>query len=293
MNMLRGSIVAMVTPMLDDGTVDFPSLNKLIDWHIESGTNAIVAVGTTGESATLNVTEHLSVVEATVKHVNKRIPVIAGTGGNSTAEAIALAKEAKKIGADMSLSVVPYYNKPTQEGIYQHFKTIAENTELPIILYNVPARTIVDMSNDTALRLAQIDNIVGIKDATGNLARGCDLFMRKPEGFAVYTGEDAVTLPFVLSGGDGVISVTANVAPALMSQMVNAALKLDVLEARKLNNDLQGLHSSLFCEANPIPVKWAVAQMGKCGKTIRLPLTELSKEKHSLVLDAMKRAHCL
>lgn len=291
--MLRGSIVAMVTPMLADGSVDFPSLNRLIDWHIENGTQAIVAVGTTGESATLNVSEHLSVVEATVKHVNKRIPVIAGTGGNSTAEAIILAKEAQKLGADMSLSVVPYYNKPTQEGIYQHFKAIAENTTLPIILYNVPARTIVDMSNDTALRLAQIDNIIGIKDATGNLARACDLFKRKPEGFAVYTGEDAVTLPFILSGGDGVISVTANVAPALMSQMVNAALELDVLKARKLNDDLQGLHANLFCEANPIPVKWAVAQLGKCSKTIRLPLTELSKEKHSLVLDAMKQAHSL
>ncbi len=290
MNMLRGSIVAIITPMLEDGRVDFPSLNNLIDWHIESGTKAIVAVGTTGESATLSVDEHLSVIEATVKHVAKRIPVIAGAGGNSTAEAITLASEAEKLGADMSLSVVPYYNKPTQEGLYQHFKAIADKVPLPIILYNVPGRTVVDMDNEIVLRLAQVDNIIGIKDATGNLARACELFMRTPEDFAVYTGEDGVAMAFVLSGGDGVISVTANAAPGLMSQMVDAALNLEVTKARELNNRLQGLHHCLFCESNPIPVKWAVAQLGKCSEAIRLPLTKLSASKQAQVNEALKQA---
>ncbi|WP_434777824.1 4-hydroxy-tetrahydrodipicolinate synthase [Neisseria sp. Ec49-e6-T10] len=291
--MLKGSIVAIITPMLEDGQVDYPSLNKLIDWHIQSGTDAIVSVGTTGESATLNVEEHLNVISATVKHVNKRIPVIAGTGGNSTAEAIALASEAQRLGADMSLSVVPYYNKPTQEGIYQHFKAIAEKTSLPIILYNVPGRTVADMSNETALRLAQIDNIVGIKDATGNLARACDLFLRAPENFAIYTGEDGVAMAFLLSGGHGVISVTANVAPELMKQMCDAALKGDIQQAKALNNKLQGLHSSLFCEANPIPAKWAVAHMGLCKDTLRLPMTPLSESGQTQVLAAMKQAQLI
>ncbi len=288
--MLKGSIVAIITPMQENGQVDYPALNRLIDWHIENGTDAIVAVGTTGESATLSVEEHLSVVEATVKQVNKRIPVIAGTGGNSTDEAIFLAQQAERLGADMSLSVVPYYNKPTQEGMYQHFKTIAEKCALPIILYNVPGRTVADMNNDTVLRLAQIDNIIGLKDATGNLTRACDLFLRAPEDFALYTGEDGVALAFILCGGDGVISVTANIAPKLMSQMVHASLDMNVAQARELNNKLQGLHSSLFLEANPIPAKWAAAKLGLCGDTLRLPMTKLSEQYHQSVLNAIKQA---
>ena len=271
--MIKGSIVAIVTPMHEDGSLDLPAFRVLIDFHIEQGTDAIVVVGTTGESPTVNLEEHETLIAEAVKHVAGRIPVIAGTGANSTREAIELAAFAKRAGADASLSVVPYYNRPTQEGLYQHFKAIAEAVDMPHILYNVPGRTVADMNNDTVLRLAQIPNIVGIKDATGNIERGSDLLQRAPEGFAIYSGDDASTLALMLLGAHGTISVTANVAPALMHQMCVAALAGDVKTAREINFRLLGLHRSLFLEANPIPVKWAVSRMGRMKNTLRLPLT--------------------
>jgi len=240
--MLTGSLVAIVTPMAEDGSVDYAALDRLVDFHIENGTSGIVAVGTTGESATLAVDEHLKVVESVVKRANKRVAVIAGTGANSTREAIELTEAAASLGVDSALSVVPYYNRPTQEGMYQHFKAIAEACPLPLILYNVPGRTVADMSNDTALRLAEIPNIIGIKDATGNLERACDLVRRAPADFALYTGDDASAMAFMLCGGHGVISVTANVAPKLMSELCRAALAGDCLGARAINDQLQGLH---------------------------------------------------
>lgn len=291
--MLTGSIVAIITPMNEDGCVDFNALNHLIDWHIMNGTNGIVTVGTTGESSTLAVEEHLQVVNATIKHVNKRIPVIAGTGANSTSEAITLATETKKLGADYTLSVVPYYNKPTQEGIYQHYKKIAEHVDIPMILYNVPGRTVADMCNDTALRLAEIPNIVGLKDATGNIGRACDLFLRAPKDFAVYSGDDATALAFLLCGGWGVISVTANIAPQLFSQMCAQALAGNIATARQLNDKLQGLNNHLFCEPNPIPTKWAAEKLGLCQGTLRLPLTELSPPGQHQVLAALKQAQLI
>lgn len=291
--MLTGSIVAIITPMNEDQSVDFPTLNRLIDWHITNGTNGIVSVGTTGESSTLSVDEHLKVVEATIKHVNKRVPVIAGAGANNTAEAIDLSKEAKRLGANYTLSVVPYYNKPTQEGQYQHFKKIAESVDIPMILYNVPGRTVADMCNDTALRLAQIPNIVGIKDATGNLGRACDLFLRAPKDFAIYSGDDATALAFLLCGGHGIISVTANIAPKLFSQMCKEAIAGNVVEARLLNDKLQGLNNHLFCEPNPIPAKWAASKLGLCKGALRLPLVELSANGQDQVLAALKQAQLI
>ena len=291
--MLTGSLVAIVTPMLEDGSVDYAALDRLVDFHIDNGTSGIVAVGTTGESATLAVEEHLSVVEAVIKRSAGRVPVIAGTGANSTAEAIELSRAAEKIGANYTLSVVPYYNKPTQEGLYQHFRAIAEATAIPMILYNVPGRTVADMSNDTALRLAEIPNIVGIKDATGDLGRGCDLFLRAPEDFAIYTGDDASSLAFLLSGGNGVISVTANVSPRQMADLCQACAEGDVRRARAINDPLQGLHKHLFCEANPIPVKWALERMGLIGPTLRLPLTRLSEGAQAQVEAALTQAGLL
>lgn len=291
--MLTGSLVAIVTPMFEDGSVDFASLQKLVEFHIESGTSGIVAVGTTGESATLAVEEHLAVVSAVVKYSAGRIPVIAGTGANSSAEAIELTREAKRVGAEMSLSVVPYYNKPTQEGLYRHFRAIAEAVDLPIILYNVPGRTVADMSNDTSLRLAEIPNIVGIKDATADLGRACDLFKRAPADFAIYTGDDASAMAFMLSGGHGVISVTANVAPKAMADLCRAAMAGDVKAARAINDPLQDLHKDLFCEANPIPVKWALERMGWIPAGIRLPLTPLSTSAQPIVEGALKAANLL
>ncbi len=291
--MLTGSLVAIVTPMFEDGSVDFASLQKLVEFHIESGTSGIVAVGTTGESATLAVEEHLAVVSAVVKYSAGRIPVIAGTGANSSAEAIELTREAKRVGAEMSLSVVPYYNKPTQEGLYRHFRAIAEAVDLPIILYNVPGRTVADMSNDTSLRLAEIPNIVGIKDATADLGRACDLFKRAPADFAVYTGDDASAMAFMLSGGHGVISVTANVAPKAMADLCRAAMAGDAKAARAINDPLQDLHKDLFCEANPIPVKWALERMGRIPAGIRLPLTPLSTSAQPIVEGALKAANLL
>ncbi|QID18099.1 4-hydroxy-tetrahydrodipicolinate synthase [Nitrogeniibacter mangrovi] len=288
--MITGSIVAIVTPMHEDGSLDFDSLRTLVDHHVDQGTDGIVIVGTTGESPTVDVDEHCELIRATVGHAAGRIPVIAGVGANSTAEAIELTRFAKKAGAVAGLSVVPYYNKPGQEGLYQHFKAIAEADDLPIWLYNVPGRTVADLSNDTALRLAQIPNITGIKDATGSIERVCDLVARAPADFAIYTGDDMSTLAFLLMGGHGCISVTANVAPRLMHEMCVAAIAGDVSCARELNQRLFGLHKQLFCEANPIPVKWAVAQMGLIGPTMRLPMTPLDPSNHDRVRSAMRAA---
>jgi 4-hydroxy-tetrahydrodipicolinate synthase len=287
---LWGSLVAIVTPMHEDGGVDFEAFRKLIDWHIAEGTDGIGVVGTTGESPTVDFDEHHLLIKTAVEHAAGRVPIIAGTGANSTREAIELAAYAKQVGADMSLSVVPYYNKPTQEGLYRHFRAVAEAVDLPHIVYNVPGRTVADLQNDTTLRLAQIPNIVGIKDATANLERGADLLRRKPASFLVFSGDDATGLALMLLGGHGVISVTANAAPRMMREMCAAALAGDVARSRELNNRLLGLHRNLFCEANPIPVKWAVQQMGLIKGGIRLPLTPLSTGYHDLVRDAMRQA---
>jgi 4-hydroxy-tetrahydrodipicolinate synthase len=292
-NMIKGSIVAIVTPMHEDESLDLMAFRALIDFHITQGTDGIVVVGTTGESPTVNVEEHEQLISCAVKHVAGRIPVIAGTGANSTREAIELATFAKKAGANASLTVVPYYNKPTQEGMYLHFKAIAEAVDMPHILYNVPGRTVADMNNDTVLRLAQIPNIVGIKDATGNIERGSDLLQRAPLGFAVYSGDDASTLALLLLGAHGTISVTANVAPALMHEMCAAALNGDLARARAINFRLLALHRNLFVEANPIPVKWAVARMGIIKNVLRLPLTPLSLGAQAVVEAAMRQAEVL
>lgn len=290
MSTLQGSLVAIVTPMLEDDALDLDSFRKLIDWHIAEGTDGIVVVGTTGESPTVDFDEHFLLIKTAVEHAGGRIPVIAGTGANSTREAIELAAYAGRIGADKSLSVVPYYNKPTQDGLYRHFKAIAEAVDIPQIVYNVPGRTVADLANDTTLRLAQIPNIVGIKDATANLDRGADLLRRKPRDFLVFSGDDATGLALMLLGGHGVISVTANAAPRLMHEMCSAALAGDIAGARDINNRLMGLHRHLFCEANPIPVKWVVQQMGLINTGIRLPLTPLSEAFHEPVRGAMRQA---
>jgi 4-hydroxy-tetrahydrodipicolinate synthase len=297
--MIKGSIVAIVTPMQEDGSLDMAAFRALIDFHIEQGTDGIVVVGTTGESPTVNVEEHELLIAEAVKHAARRIPILAGTGANSTKEAIELAAFSKKAGADASLSVVPYYNKPTQEGLYLHFKAIAEAVDMQHILYNVPGRTVADMNNDTVLRLAQIPNIVGIKDATGNIERGSDLLQRaallnRANGdFAIYSGDDASTLALVLLGAHGSISVTANVAPKLMHEMYVAALNGEVARAREINFRLLGLHRNLFVEANPIPVKWAVARMGLMKNTLRLPLTPLSPTAYAKIEAAMRQAGVL
>ncbi len=291
--MITGSIVPLVTPMHADGSLDFSSLRALIDWHVNSGSDAIVIVGTTGESPTVNVEEHSELIRVSAAHAAGRIPIIAGTGCNSTTEGIELARYAREAGAVAHLSVVPYYNKPTQEGLYRHFRAIAEAVELPLILYNVPGRTVADLDNDTALRLAEIPNIVGIKDATGKIDRICDLVERAPKDFALYSGDDMTALAFMLLGGHGVISVTANVAPRAMHEMCASALAGDAHRAREINARLLGLHRDLFCEANPIPVKWAVAQLGRIEEGIRLPLTPLSASCHERVLAAMRQAGVL
>lgn len=288
--MIQGSIVAIVTPMRADGSLDYPRLKSLVDFHVAEGTDGIVIVGTTGESPTVDVDEHCELIRAAVEYAAGRIPVIAGTGGNSTSEAIELTAFAKQAGAAASLNVVPYYNKPTQEGLYRHFKAIAEAVDLPMILYNVPGRTVADLGNDTTLRLSQVPGIVGIKDATGNMERGADLIKRVPRGFALYSGDDASALAFILLGGHGTISVTANVAPRLMHEMCSAALAGDLAKAREINSRLLGLHRHLFVEANPIPVKWAVSRMGLMEEGIRLPLTPLSSEHRERVLQAMREA---
>lgn len=291
--MIKGSLVAIVTPMHEDGSLDFASLRKLLDWHVEQGTDGIVVVGTTGESPTVDYDEHCELIRVAVEQIAGRIPVIAGTGGNSTREAIELTHCAKAAGADAVLSVVPYYNKPTQEGLYRHFKAIAEGVDIPVILYNVPGRTVADMSNETVLRLAEIPNIVGIKDATGNMERGTDLIRRAPKEFALYSGDDASALAFMLLGGHGVISVTTNVAPRLMHEMCEAALACNLQRAREINLQLFGLHTKLFVEANPIPVKWALTEMGKIENGLRLPMCSLSPAHHETVRAALKQAGVL
>ena len=288
--MLTGSIVAIVTPMHEDGSLDLDRFRRLLDFHVREGTDAIVVVGTTGESPTVDWDEHRLLIKTAVDHVGGRKPIIAGTGANSTREAIELSAYAKEAGADMSLSVVPYYNKPTQEGLYLHFKAIAEAVDIPQIVYNVPGRTVADLSNDTLLRLTQIPNIVGVKDATANLERGVDLIRRAPHEFAVYSGDDGTALALMLVGGHGVISVTANVAPRLMHEMCEAAVKGDVSRARDLNDRLMPLHKTLFLEPNPIPVKWAAQQLGLIDSGIRLPLTRLSSGCHDAVRSAMRHA---
>ncbi|MBK7660505.1 MAG: 4-hydroxy-tetrahydrodipicolinate synthase [Betaproteobacteria bacterium] len=291
--MLTGSLVAIVTPMQADGALDLPRFRSLIDWHIAEGTDALVVVGTTGESPTVDVDEHCLLIETAVEHSAGRVPVIAGTGANSTKEAIELTRFAKDVGANYSLSVVPYYNKPSQEGLYLHFKAIAEAVDLPMILYNVPGRTVADMATETTLRLAHVPGIVGIKDATGNLDRGADLLRRKPADFAVYSGDDGTALAYMLLGASGDISVTANVAPRAMHEMCAAALAGDAKKAIALNQRLIPLHQKLFVEANPIPVKWALARMGLIGEGIRLPLTPLAPAFHDTVAGALREAGCL
>jgi 4-hydroxy-tetrahydrodipicolinate synthase len=293
MTMITGSIVAIVTPMHEDGSLDLPGLRRLVDFHVQEGTDAIVIVGTTGESPTVNLDEHCELIRLTVDQAAGRIPVIAGTGANSTAEAVELTRFAKRAGADAALSVVPYYNKPTQDGLYRHFRAVAEAVDIPVILYNVPGRTVADMSNDTALRLAEIPNIVGIKDATGNMDRGIELIARAPADFAVYSGDDASACALILMGAKGDISVVANVAPRLMHEMCAAALAGDAIAARAINTRLLGLHRHLFCEANPIPVKWACRELGLVETGLRLPLTPLSPDCHDRVRAAMRRAGIL
>lgn len=291
--MITGSIVAVVTPMHADGSIDYPALKKLIDFHAAEGSDGLVIVGTTGESPTVNVEEHCELIRSSVEHAAGRLPVIAGTGANSTAEAIELTRYAKQAGAVAALSVVPYYNKPTQEGLYRHFQAIAEAVDIPLILYNVPGRTVADMSNDTALRLAQIPNVIGIKDATGNIDRACDLIVRAPKDFALYSGDDMTCMAAILLGFHGTISVTANVAPRLMHEMCVVAAAGDGRRARDIHFRLLGLHRELFCEANPIPVKWAVQQLGLASEGIRLPLTPLTATNQERVRAAMRQAGVL
>ncbi|MXZ81166.1 MAG: 4-hydroxy-tetrahydrodipicolinate synthase [Gammaproteobacteria bacterium] len=288
--MLRGSLVALVTPMHPDGTVDFESLAGLVDFHVESGTRAIISVGTTGESATLTVDEQIEVIAKTVEYVSGRIPVIAGTGANSTAEALELTERAARYDIHACLQVVPYYNKPTQHGLVAHFSHIAERVDVPQILYNVPGRTSLDMVNDTVVRLSEVPNIVGIKDATSDIPRVADLKTRCGSDFAVYSGNDDTALELMKAGGDGCISVTANVTPALMSEMCSAALDGDLARAEELNDRLNPLHDALFLESNPIPSKWALRAMGRIRDGIRLPMTWLSEEFHDPVRRAMKIA---
>ncbi|MCD2513650.1 4-hydroxy-tetrahydrodipicolinate synthase [Comamonas endophytica] len=291
---LTGSIVALVTPMHEDGSVDYPSLRKLIDWHIAEGTDCIGVVGTTGESPTVNVEEHCEIIRVAVEQAAKRVPIMAGCGANSTQEAIELARFAKAVGADSQLQVVPYYNKPTQEGQYQHFKAIAEAVgDLPTILYNVPGRTMADMLHDTVLRLAQIPGIIGIKEATGNIERAQWLIRDVPAGFGVYSGDDPTAVALMLCGGHGNVSVTANIAPRLMSELCRAALAGDVQRAMQIQRQLMPVHRNLFIEANPIPVKWAVARMGLCGGTMRLPMTQLSPQNVDAVESAMRSAELI
>jgi len=294
MNPITGSIVALVTPMHEDGSVDYPTLRNLIDWHIAEGTDCIGVVGTTGESPTVSVEEHCEIIRVSVEQAKGRAPIMAGCGANSTAEAIELAKFARSVGADCQLQVVPYYNKPTQEGQYQHFKAIAEATgDLPVVLYNVPGRSVADMAHATVLRLAQVPGIVGIKEATGNIERAQWLIKEAPKGFAIYSGDDATSVALMLCGGQGNISVSANIAPRQMHEMCMAAITGDRAKAMAIQLQLLPIHKHLFVEANPIPVKWAMARMGLCGPTLRLPMTPLEAENAPVVEAALKAAGLL
>ena len=289
MNTITGSIVALATPLHEDGGVDYPTLRKLVDWHINEGTDCIGVVGTTGESPTVNVEEHCEIIRVAVEQAAQRVPIMAGCGANSTAEAIELARFAKQVGADCQLQVVPYYNKPTQQGQYLHFKAIAEAVgDLPTVLYNVPGRTVADMAHATVLRLAQVPGIVGIKEATGNIERAQWLIKELPKGFAVYSGDDPTAVALMLCGGHGNISVTANIAPRLMHELCLAALAGDAKRAMALQMQLLPLHKNLFVEANPIPVKWAMARMGLCGPTLRLPMTPLEASNEATVEGALR-----
>ena len=288
--MIQGSIVAIVTPMAEDGAIDWAAYRALIDWHVAEGTSAIVAVGTTGESPTVTPDEHIELIRVAVEQAAGRVPIIGGTGGNATHEAIELTRAAARHGAAASLQVVPYYNKPTQDGLYRHFRAVAEAADLPLILYNVPGRTVADLANDTTVRLAEIPNVVGLKDATGDIPRALDLMARLPDGFALYSGNDDSALALLAMGGHGIVSVTANVAPGPMARMCAAALAGRWDEARSINRSLLPLHLNLFVEANPIPVKWALAQMGRIPPGIRLPMTPLSVARQEAVRAAMKAA---
>lgn len=285
--------MALVTPMHEDGSVDYPTLRKLIDWHIAEGTDCVGVVGTTGESPTVNVEEHCEIIRVSVEQAKGRVPIMAGCGANSTAEAIELTRFAKQVGADCHLQVVPYYNKPTQEGQYQHFKAIAEAVDLPMVLYNVPGRSVADMAHDTVLRLAQVPGIVGIKEATGNIERAQWLIRDVPKGFAIYSGDDPTAVALMLCGGQGNVSVTANVAPRLMHELCVAAMSGDVRRAMAIQFQLMPVHRNLFVEANPIPVKWAMSRMGLCGGTMRLPMTRLAKANESVVESALRSATLL
>ena len=288
MNPTQGSIVALVTPMLEDGRIDYTALRALIDWHIAEGTDCIGVVGTTGESPTVSMEENCEVIRVAVEHAAGRVPVMAGTGANSTAEAIELTRFAKQVGADCHLSVVPYYNKPSQEGLYRHFKAIAEAVDLPMVLYNVPGRTVADMLPETALRLAQLPRIVGIKEASGNIERACQLIKHAPKGFAIYSGDDGTAVALMLLGGQGNVSVTANVAPRLMSELCTAAIQGDVSRARALHLRLLPMHKQLFCEPSPAPAKWAMAQLGLCEPHVRLPIVPVTAAGQALVGQALR-----
>lgn len=288
MNPIQGSIVALVTPMREDGSVDYDALRRLIDWHAAEGTDCIGVVGTTGESPTVSMQENCEVIKVAVQHAAGRVPVMAGTGANSTAEAIELTRFAKKVGADCHLSVVPYYNRPSQEGIYQHFKAIAEAVDLPLVLYNVPGRTVADMLPETTLRLAQLPGIVGIKEATGNIERAAQLIKHAPKGFSIYSGDDGTAVALMLLGGHGNVSVTANVAPRLMHEMCIAAIEGDVRTARSIHLKLLPLHKQLFCEPSPAPAKWALSQLGRCGPHVRLPIVPLTAAGQAAVGQALR-----
>ncbi len=292
MTPITGSIVALATPMLDDGSVDYPGLRKLIDWHIAEGTDCICVVGTTGESPTVDVEEHCEIIRVAVeqarRHTDRRVPIMAGCGANSTAEAIELTRFAKKVGADCHLQVAPYYNKPSQEGLYRHFKAIAEAVELLMVLYNVPGRTVADIQHETVLRLAQVPGIIGIKEATANIERAQWLIRDVPAGFSVYSGDDATAVALMLCGGQGNVSVTANIAPRLMHELCVAALAGDARGAMKIQTQLLPVHKHLFVEANPIPLKWAMARLGLCGSTMRLPLTPLATANEAVVERALR-----
>ncbi|UZG43175.1 4-hydroxy-tetrahydrodipicolinate synthase [Caldimonas thermodepolymerans] len=293
MTPIVGSIVALVTPMHEDGSVDYDTLRALIDWHIAEGTNCIGVVGTTGESPTVTVEEQAEIIRVAVEHAKGRVPIMAGAGANSTAEAIELSRYAKQVGADCTLQVVPYYNKPTQEGQYQHFRTIAEKVDIPMVLYNVPGRTSADLQHDTVLRLAQVPGIVGIKEATGNIERAAWLIKQAPKGFSIYSGDDATAVALMLLGGHGNVSVTANVAPRAMSELCRAALAGDAKRAAELHLQLLPLHKLLFVEPNPIPVKWALARMGRIGGALRLPLVPLSAPHHAALEQALREANLI
>jgi 4-hydroxy-tetrahydrodipicolinate synthase len=293
MNPIVGSIVALVTPMHEDGSVDYERLRALIDWHIAEGTDCIGVVGTTGESPTVTVPEHQEVIRVAVEHARGRVPIMAGAGANSTAEAIELSRFAKSVGADCTLQVVPYYNKPTQEGIYRHFKAIAEGVDIPVVLYNVPGRTVADMLPETVLRLAQVPGIVGIKEATGNIERAAWLVRQAPKGFSIYSGDDPTAVALMLLGGHGNVSVTANVAPRLMHEMCMAAIQGDAKRAAAIHLQLLPLHKQLFCEPNPIPVKWALQRMGRIGPGMRLPLLPLTDANQPAVEQALRDAGVL